>query len=516
MSEAAEFIKRNYTVVSVLKELDGRRTELVMDGESNIFIRKILPYENRVYPELQRLKHRCLPEIRFVVCGDGETCVVEERVEGQTLREYREMHGAIPEEELRRMAGSLCDVLEFLHNHGIVHRDLKPSNILRRRDGTVVLLDFGAARFLGGGRERDTVLLGTPGFAPPEQFGFTTTDVRSDLYALGATLRYLAPENCSGDFRRILDRCTEFDPAGRYQSAHELRKDLRKSGAGRRKALVVLLVAAVLAIGGFLAFRHYLPAPAVDSGRVQESGMSTNGGKTLTPADSVGAAVDGQPGKEADAVREKELDTKGIKEADGNLSPSAGSGDREETDPASGKDRRSDDDRKRSPAKVRETIHVTSLDKLFCDDPEHPKVGEAVWRRIKADGYTPVRSGDLLYFDIFFQHESETVIHNPEVEVVMHDCGCTNTDMNINYGGGIRYRLTALDRIPGSNIATRWRGAFQGDFSAGDIVRFSLLSVNCARADIPSITVRLTGGNLVPVETTVPFRIREDKRLIRR
>src|SRR5205085_8917122 len=84
----------------------------------------------------------------------------------------------------------LCDVLSYLHlqTPPVIFRDLKPTNVMIREDGRLFLIDFGIARFFKEGKLQDTVLLGSPGYAPPEQHGSGQTSPRSDIYALGATM----------------------------------------------------------------------------------------------------------------------------------------------------------------------------------------------------------------------------------------------------------------------------------------------------------------------------------------
>src|SRR5207253_7670015 len=160
--------------------------------------------------------------------------LAQELVEGEPLSD-RLRAGAIDEAEARAIARQLLQILRYLHEHGIVHRDVKPANVLRRPDGTLVLVDFGAARALEGVTHRAT-LVGTFGYMPPEQLG-GTVDATSDLYALGATLVHLlgrkAPAdtlgpdlelrldhlNVSPGFRAFLARLTARKRASRPASA---------------------------------------------------------------------------------------------------------------------------------------------------------------------------------------------------------------------------------------------------------------------------------------------------------
>ncbi len=121
--------------------------------------------------------------------------MVMEFVPGRTLEAMlEEQMEPFPEERVLIWAEQLCDVLGYLHSQRppIIYRDLKPGNVMVVEDtDTVKLLDMGIARTYKPGKQKDTIQLGTPGYAPPEQYGKAQTDERSDIYALGALLHHL-------------------------------------------------------------------------------------------------------------------------------------------------------------------------------------------------------------------------------------------------------------------------------------------------------------------------------------
>lgn len=205
-----------------------------------------------VYEKLRELHHPYLPEILSVKQGEGETCVTEEYVEGPCLAAI-----SLSERALTRAFLELCQVLEFLHGHGILHRDIKPDNILLAPDGHIRLIDFDAAREPKANEAQDTRLLGTRGYAPPEQFGFAQTDARADLYALGATFRQLlGPVARKGRWRHILRRCTALDPKDRYASAGQIRRAVYRGRAFRwavRPVCAALLALLLFVSGAVLA-----------------------------------------------------------------------------------------------------------------------------------------------------------------------------------------------------------------------------------------------------------------------
>src|SRR5205823_7485733 len=95
--------------------------------------------------------------------------------------------------EVLNIGIQLCTVLHYLHSQqpAIVFRDLKPANIMRTSTGQLYLIDFGIARYFKPGQAKDTVALGSPGYAAPEQYGKAQTTPRADIYSLGAVLHQL-------------------------------------------------------------------------------------------------------------------------------------------------------------------------------------------------------------------------------------------------------------------------------------------------------------------------------------
>jgi serine/threonine protein kinase len=141
---------------------------------------------------LGSLHHPNLPTIYDGFSEDGRSYLVMEYIDGKTLLQMLKDSGGrpLPVAQVLDYAIQLCDVLMYLHSHNppIIFRDLKPTNVMVKGNGHVMLIDFGIARFFKEGQAQDTVFLGSPGYAPPEQHGTSQTNPRSDLYALGATL----------------------------------------------------------------------------------------------------------------------------------------------------------------------------------------------------------------------------------------------------------------------------------------------------------------------------------------
>jgi tetratricopeptide (TPR) repeat protein len=144
---------------------------------------------------LADLLHPNLPRIYEHFTENDRSYLVMDFIEGQTVEEHLEQIGGgpLPVEQVIKWADQLCDVLNYLHTHQppIIFRDLKPANVMMSESGHIYLIDFGIARIFKPGKQHDTVALGSPGYAAPEQYGKAQSTPRSDIYSLGALLHHL-------------------------------------------------------------------------------------------------------------------------------------------------------------------------------------------------------------------------------------------------------------------------------------------------------------------------------------
>jgi serine/threonine protein kinase len=158
---------------------------------------------NREVRLLTDLRHRSLPRIYDSFTRPEHWYIVMDFIEGQTLEEYVRPRfsvvprGVLPFNEICDIGVQLCDVLGYLHSHepAVIFRDLKPDNIMRTAGGQLYLIDFGIARLFAPGKLKDTIPLGSPGYAAPEQYGKAQTTPQADIYSLGAVLHYLFSGN---------------------------------------------------------------------------------------------------------------------------------------------------------------------------------------------------------------------------------------------------------------------------------------------------------------------------------
>ena len=179
------------------------------------------------YRLLQQVSSPHVPRIFAILRDEEDTIVIEEYIQGETLEDMRKKGHIFSLSEILNITTQLCEALQAIHACGVIHRDIKPSNILL--DGNrAVLIDFDAARQYHAQQRRDTVYMGTEGYAAPEQYGFAQTDSRSDIYALGVVLRELCGEDPNHPLAPIIHRCTAFDPVNRYASTGDILLDLER------------------------------------------------------------------------------------------------------------------------------------------------------------------------------------------------------------------------------------------------------------------------------------------------
>lgn len=245
-----------YEVIAIIKESDKGSVYLakVEEYDFPVIVKRLKRGNRKVYEALQALKNEYIPQIYHLEENEDGLLVAEEYIEGELLSEYLTEH-VLTETQYISIARQLCDGLEKLHscNPPVIHRDIKPSNIIVNSKGNVKIIDFDSSRQYNEESESDTRLLGTEKYAAPEQYGFSQTDCRSDIYSLGivfGSFPDFASEKKNRLWKRLVERCTLFAPESRYQSMAEVQREIQKiektDAFGRRKiagvAGILLLV----------------------------------------------------------------------------------------------------------------------------------------------------------------------------------------------------------------------------------------------------------------------------------
>ncbi len=182
------------------------------------------------YDKLLNINCENLPLIYDSVNLSDGHIVLEEYVEGLTVDEIMQS-GKYKYKGAARVISAVCNALFVLHAFDTVHRDIKPQNIIVDKNGRVVLVDLNASRQISNA-SKDTVIMGTVGYASPEQLGITQSDKRTDIYALGVLLNVMltgehpSVKIAKGRSGRLVRKCTSINPKDRYQSVKELLNDL--------------------------------------------------------------------------------------------------------------------------------------------------------------------------------------------------------------------------------------------------------------------------------------------------
>lgn len=225
-------LNKQWAVKEIRKKGSGKNDEIVVNS--------LLAEANM----MKRLDHPSLPRIVDIIDNGVTIYVVMDYIEGESLDKILNEYGAQSEEKVIGWAKQLCDALGYLHSQKppIIYRDMKPANVMLKPEGNIKIIDFGIAREYKEQNLADTTVLGTKGYAPPEQYS-GQTDARSDIFALGMTMHHLLtgidPRNgepyapvrqwnpeLSEGIEIIIDKCVEPAAENRYQSCSDLLYDL--------------------------------------------------------------------------------------------------------------------------------------------------------------------------------------------------------------------------------------------------------------------------------------------------
>lgn len=267
MATIGSTIAGKYEIVRQIGEGGMSRVYLAMDIKLNKqwAVKEIKPTNNPAEEKIIReslvtetnmikqFDHPALPRITDLINEDGILYVVMDYIEGEPLSRIIKEQGAQSQEDVIEWGKQLCDALDYLHTRtpSVIYRDMKPGNIMLKPDGTIKIIDFGIAReyreeqATEKGKLDDTTMLGTKGYAAPEQFGgLGQTDARTDVYCLGATMYHLitgkspaeppyvmhpirqVDASFSPGLEKIISKATQQNPDKRYDSCAEMLYEL--------------------------------------------------------------------------------------------------------------------------------------------------------------------------------------------------------------------------------------------------------------------------------------------------
>lgn len=221
-----------YTKIKTIKEDKNKKIYLVQSQIDELYyIERVINKKNvELYYKLKNIHNTHIPEIYEIKEEDTHLIIIEQYINSPTLDTYM-LNNKLYEKEIKIIIKQVCDAAMILHDHDIVHRDIKPENIFY--DGHhIVLFDFDIARIYNSHQTQDTTILGSVGYAAPEQFGFKQTDCRTDIYAIGVLMNVLYTSKLpneylyQGEDRKIIKKATQIDPKDRYDNVKMLKRAL--------------------------------------------------------------------------------------------------------------------------------------------------------------------------------------------------------------------------------------------------------------------------------------------------
>lgn len=271
-----EDMQEHWTVYECLKESEDSSTFLVKETATGILCvlkwgrnrqAEFLRNEMEIMKKMADRKLSGIPKAYRIFEENGEVYLVREYIEGMSLAQMVLQKGGISEAEICRISRKICQTAEQFQNpdEPMIHRDIKPENIVVTPGGEVVFIDFGTMRSYKKDGSRDTFVVGTRGTAAPEQYGYTQTDQRTDVYAIGQTMLYMVSESyemnqlsecaVSRRMKKIIEKACSFEPDKRYGDAAQLRRAVEKCQANNRKKVYKKAgaVFGLIAVGYILA-----------------------------------------------------------------------------------------------------------------------------------------------------------------------------------------------------------------------------------------------------------------------
>ena len=223
----SDVLRTEFEPVRLLKESPRGSVQLVRHrATGQQFVLRRFQGSGEVYQKLLGCSCKNLPTVFEAAEREGENLVLEEFIQGDTLDFLLEGSLFTPK-ETRDIVTQLCRALWVLHSMAAVHRDIKPDNVILR-GSDAVLIDFDAARLHKPEADADTQVLGTTGFAAPEQYGLSQSDTRTDIYSLGVLMNVMltgqhpSKQLAEGRLGRVIETCTRVNPQKRYKNVLHL------------------------------------------------------------------------------------------------------------------------------------------------------------------------------------------------------------------------------------------------------------------------------------------------------
>ncbi len=283
--EAGCLIENRYEMVKEIGKGGMSHVYLAFDNRLQKYwaVKEIKKDSHKPFPQeisvLSRLNSVYMPRIVDYIENQDNIYMIMDYIEGNSLEKLMKEEGPLPYKLVLSFAKQLCEAFIYLHSltPPIIYKDLKPSNIIIGKNNRISLIDFGIAKEYHSNDKPDTFALGTKGYAAPEQFGNSLglgiykTDERTDIYSMGILLHEMmfgrtftntAADDTSKEFRKIIRKCTQYNPGDRYRTCEEIWEDIsslenigkRKPEYKTAKKLGAILMLLFIMLSGILSY----------------------------------------------------------------------------------------------------------------------------------------------------------------------------------------------------------------------------------------------------------------------
>lgn len=334
----------SYTLCSCLKHSGDKEIYLLSDKKDALYVLKKgtnsqctqIRQEYQLFQRLETLKDMPIPHCTDF-WEDADSCfLLRTYIEGCSLSDYLEKRLYFTPQEMIDYMLDICNIVKILHTQSppIIHRDIKPENfIIQKGTGRLYLIDLDTARQYSPDKSRDTRLMGTPSHAAPEQFGFSQSDIRTDIYALGKTMLYLLCGSTEDSalnkasipkpFKKIVRNCISFAPEKRYSNVDQLIRSLKHYRRylnsfkiyGKQTGIAVLLLAFGISLGyaaGSIQTKQDLENPITAAGNLDNTSLKNSDDILLnnTDTDNGSSENNGDNDKKNNTSSEKSVSEK--------------------------------------------------------------------------------------------------------------------------------------------------------------------------------------------------------------
>lgn len=244
-----------------IRSLNGDNTVVLAENlktSEYAVLREVNEKSLDIFKKISTRPHENVENVQKIIRAKNGYIAVCGYCKGSTLRNIMDTDPTLLKVSIVQISRQICDAAYHLYKLGLVHRDITPGNIIVdfgscEEKVHTTLIDFDISRTHYGNKDHDTSLFGTVGYAAPEQYGFEETDFRTDIYAAGRVILDMLtccdyPEELQDQWKKVIEKCTEYSPDNRYKSYEIMKRDIEQIWRYNRALLMAALGHPVRAI----------------------------------------------------------------------------------------------------------------------------------------------------------------------------------------------------------------------------------------------------------------------------